>query len=151
MKKIYYTSFLIVGFLYLVFIVATGCKKDTFPTDGITEPITFTTPDTNWINMKRGDMLTYNVRYTTDRRIDSTTCRYNLSTKYHVFDESVDPITQLYSIAYYPDTMNIQNDSATFTVPSDSTIQQTDVIRLIFDMYVKDGIHYQKTLRIDVR
>ena len=49
------------------------------PTDGIEEPITFIRPDTNWVKLKRGDTLQYEVRYTTDRRIDSTTCKYNIS------------------------------------------------------------------------
>jgi hypothetical protein len=63
----------------------------------------------------------------------------------------MDPVTQLYSFQYYPDTNNIQTDITTFRVPNDSTINQTDVIRLIFDMYAKDGLHYQKTMRIDVK
>ena len=151
MKKIYGTLFLVIGFLYLITILSTGCKKDTFPTDGIEEPITFIRPDTNWVKLKRGDTLQYEVRYTTDRRIDSTTCKYNISTKYHLFDATMDPVTQLYSFQYYPDTNNIQTDITTFRVPNDSTINQTDVVRLIFDMYAKDGLHYQKTMRIDVK
>ena len=151
MKKIYYSSLFVAGFTFLIFTFVAGCKKDTFPSDGINEPITFIEPDTNWVKIKRGDVLTYKVRYTTDRRIDSITCKYNISTKNHVFNESVDPVYPLYSIHYYPDTLNIQTDSSTFKVPNDSTVNQTDVIRLLFVMYVKDNIQYQKTLRIDVR
>jgi hypothetical protein len=151
MKKINYSSLFIAGFAFVIFIFVYSCKKDTFPSDGINEPITFITPDTNWVKLKRGDVLQYKVRYTTDRRIDSTTCRYNISTKNHVFDATTDTVLPLYSIHYYPDTLNIQTDSASYKVPSDGTVNQTDVIRLIFDMYVKNGIHYQKTLRIDVR
>lgn len=139
--------FLGVGFLYF----SNSCQKETFPSDGINEPISFWWPDTNWIRLKEGDTIKPTIKLTTDRPIDSFTCMYNVSTKYHIFDPNVDLLEEVYTKRFYPDTNNLQTVEELFQIPNDTTVNKTDVVRLVYTMYARNNLKYQKILRIDIK
>lgn len=130
---------------------SSSCKKDSFPFDGVNEPISFWWPDTNWVRLKKGDTLKTTIRLTTDRPIDSFTCMYSVSSQYHVFDPAVDPMVELYTKRFYPDTNNLQTVEEVFQIPNDTTVNKNDAIRLVYTMYARSNLRYQKILRIDVK
>jgi hypothetical protein len=148
-KTLLFFSLIIVGISFLY--VTNSCRKELIPPDGVNEPITFWNPDTNWIRLKEGDTITTVVRLTTDRPIDSFSCMYNVSTKFHVFDPALDPLEEVYTRRFYPDTNNLQVVSEVFQVPNDTTINKTDVVRLVYTMFARGNQQYQKTLRIDIK
>jgi hypothetical protein len=41
--------------------------------------------------------------------------------------------------------------SEVFQVPNDTTINKTDVVRLVYTMFARGNQQYQKTLRIDIK
>ena len=150
MKKVYLAlSVFFLGVALLYF--SNSCKKDTFPYDGINEPISFWWPDTNWIKLKEGDTIKPTIKLTTDRPIDSFTCMYNVSSKYHIFDPNVDLLEEVYTKRFYPDTNNLQTVEEVFQVPTDTNIVKTDVVRLVYTMYARNNLKYQKILRIDIK
>lgn len=148
-KTIIFFSVLILGISLVYF--SNSCKKDTFPYDGVNEPISFWWPDTNWIKLREGDTITPTIRLTTDRPIDSFSCMYNVSSKYHVFDPAVDLMSEVYTKRFYPDTNNLQTVEEPFQIPNDTTIVKTDVVRLVYTMYARNNLSYQKILRIDIK
>lgn len=148
-KGIVFFGVLLLGLTVIYF--SNSCKKDTFPSDGVNEPITFWWPDTNWISLKKGDTIKPTIKLTTDRPIDSFTCMSNVSSKFHVFDPTVDLLDEVYVKRFYPDTNNLQTVEEIFQVPNDTDIVKTNVLRLVYTMYARDNISYQKILRIDIK
>ena len=134
--------------MFTVYIVS-GCKKIEDPLI-IDEPITFILPDTNRISAKPGDDIPLTIQLTTDKAIDSFACQYQIDTTNHGFDPTVDIANDYFKVGFR-DSMNLIVWDGVYHMPSDTFLDEGDVVRLVYTLEARQDIFYQKILRIDVK
>lgn len=149
MKRMKKSYFFVLGLLLILFTsFLNSCKKEDEETP-IYEPIHFITPDTNWFSATQGEVIPLEIRLTTDRPIDTFFANYNIDSLHQGFDYLNDTSVNIISYSW-SDSNNVQTYTGEFTVPSDTTLEKGDVVRLWFRMQAED-LTYDKILRIDLK
>ena len=144
MNKKLISAFVVFAFLA---VVLHSCKKDDDQVP-INEPIQFVLPDSAWTSAFPGDSVPLDVRFTTDRPIDSIWAYVHVDSTHQNMFVMAD--ADSFFVVYPTEPNNQYTYTGAYYLPADSSISPLDVIRIQFTLYA-DTLVRSKQLRIDVK